>query len=138
MVKKLFSTAFFYAVAALAGGVFFREFTKFNHFDGVTVLAALHVHLFVLGMFFFLLAGLLERPFQLSSHPLFRSFYLCYNTGLAVTAAMLIWRGSSEVLALSLSRQASASISGLAGLGHIFLSIGLVQFFLILRKRAAR
>lgn len=136
--KKLFSTAFFYAVAGLAGGVFFREFTRFHRFEGLTALSALHVHLFTLGMLFFLVAGLLEKQLQLSSHALIRPFYLCYNIGLLLTVAMLAGRGVSEVLGLSLSRQASASISGLAGLGHIFLGAGLVLFFMILRKRAAR
>ena len=138
MTRKLFSTAFFYAAAALCGWVFFREFTRFNRFEGVTVLSTLHVHLFVLGMLFFLLAGLLEKQLQLSSHPLIRPFYLCYNMGLGLTVLMLAWRGVHEVLALPLSRQASASLSGLAGLGHILLSAGLVLFFIALRGQAAR
>ncbi|MCI8442103.1 MAG: DUF2871 domain-containing protein [Provencibacterium sp.] len=136
--KKLFSTAFFYAVAALAGGVFAREFTRFHRFEGNTVLFTLHVHLFMMGMLFFLVAGLLEKQFQLSAHPLMRPFCLCYHIGLLLTVAMLAIRGTGEVMGLSLSRQAAAALSGISGLGHIFLSAGLVLFFLILRKRTAR
>ena len=33
-MKKLLNTAFIYALAAMAGGVFYREFTKFNGFPG--------------------------------------------------------------------------------------------------------
>ena len=35
-MKKLLNTAFIYALAAMAGGVFYREFTKFNGFSGRT------------------------------------------------------------------------------------------------------
>ena len=37
-MKKLLNTAFVYALAAMAGGVFYREFTKFNGFTGRTAL----------------------------------------------------------------------------------------------------
>ena len=33
-MKKLIGTSFGYAVAALAGGVFYREFTKLSGFSG--------------------------------------------------------------------------------------------------------
>ena len=37
-MKKYLNFSLAYAVAAMAGGVFYREFTKFNGFDGVTAL----------------------------------------------------------------------------------------------------
>ena len=46
-MKKMIRIAFFYVILALIGGVFYREFTKFNGFTGVTVLADVHVHLMV-------------------------------------------------------------------------------------------
>ena len=48
-MKKLLNTAFIYALAAMAGGVFYREFTKFNGFSGRTALGLVHTHLFLLG-----------------------------------------------------------------------------------------
>ena len=47
-MKKLLNTAFIYALAAMAGGVFYREFTKFNGFSGRTALGLVHTHLFLL------------------------------------------------------------------------------------------
>ena len=44
-MKKLLNTAFIYALAAMAGGVFYREFTKFNGFSGRTALGLVHTHL---------------------------------------------------------------------------------------------
>ena len=61
-MKKCIDTAFFYAVAALAGGVYFREFTKFNQFTGVTALGKLHTHLVLLGMVIFLRLAALDAP----------------------------------------------------------------------------
>jgi len=39
-----------------SGGVFYREFTKWNGFTGVT-LGKVHAHLFLLGMIVFLLVA---------------------------------------------------------------------------------
>ena len=37
-MKKYLNISLIYAVFAMAGGVFYREFTKFNGFSGTTVL----------------------------------------------------------------------------------------------------
>ena len=44
----------------MVGGVFYREFTKFNGFTARTALGVVHTHYFLLGMVFFLL--LLRAP----------------------------------------------------------------------------
>ena len=136
MVKKLFSTAFFYAVAALAGGVFFREFTKFNHFDGVTVLAALHVHLFVLGMFFFLILMLTEKAFHFSGQHINRVL-ITYQIGLNITGLGFLMRGLTQVWETNLSSGLDASISGIAGIGHIFMGVSMILILLKIRKCAS-
>ena len=127
-MKKLLNTAFIYALAAMAGGVFYREFTKFN--------GLVHTHLFLLGTVFFLLAALFSKELDWARERNFRLFYGLYNTGLCVTAVMLAVRGAAQVLALPLSRGMDAAISGVAGLGHICLGAGLVVFFLSLKKTA--
>ena len=45
----------------MAGGVFYREFTKYNGFTGVTALGKVHTHLFLLGMLVFLAVALYAR-----------------------------------------------------------------------------
>lgn len=52
-MKKYIHLALIYAVCALVAGVFYREFTKWNGFTGVTTLGKVHTHLFMLGMFLF-------------------------------------------------------------------------------------
>ena len=137
-MKKLLNTALAYALAAMAGGVFFREFTKFHGFEGVTVLSTLHVHLFVLGMIFFLLAALWEKGGRLSAQKRFRLFYGLYNAGLIVTAGTLLVRGVLQVLEVPLDKGPDTALSGIAGLGHILLAAGIVAFFLVLRRAALK
>lgn len=57
-MKKYLNLAFVYAIAAMAGGVFYREFTKWNGFAGRTALGKVHPHLFLLGTVIFLLIAL--------------------------------------------------------------------------------
>ena len=74
-MKKLLNTAFIYALAAMAGGVFYREFTKFNGFSGRTALGLVHTHLFLLGTVFFLLAALFSKELDWARGRNFRLFY---------------------------------------------------------------
>ena len=41
-MKKYLNFAFAYAILAMAGGVFYREFTKWNAFTGATALGKVH------------------------------------------------------------------------------------------------
>lgn len=61
------NTALLCAVLAIVGGVFYREFTKFNGFTAKTTLSVVHTHYFLLGMVFFLLLLLLEKNFSFTS-----------------------------------------------------------------------
>ena len=137
-MKKYANAAIAYSVLALAGGVFYREFTKFNQFTGVTALGKLHTHLFLLGMVIFLLLAALDAPLSLTRAPGFGRFYLLYNAGVALTAVMMAIRGTVQVLALPLSRGVDAALSGVAGIGHILTDISLLLLFLLLRRAAAQ
>lgn len=136
-MKKLLNTSFIYAIAAMVCGVFYREMTKFSGFTGRTTLSFVHTHLFLLGMVFFLIAALFARDFDLWGEKRFGLFYRVYNAGLVVTAIMLLVRGVAQVRMLPLTRGADAAISGIAGIGHILLGVGIVLFFLTVRRLAA-
>ncbi len=136
-MKTYVDTAFGYALAAMAGGVFYREFTKFNGFTGRTSLGLVHTHLFLLGMVFFLLAALLAKQVPLQGQKQAKAFYVLYNVGACMTAVMLLVRGVCQVLGAPLSKGLDAAISGAAGIGHILLGTGLVLFFLALKKAVA-
>lgn len=135
-MKKYLNLSLIYAVAAMAGGVFYREFTKFNGFTGATALGKVHTHLFLLGMLIFLLVSLFSVHCDLADSKLFRAFLWIYNTGVPLTSVMLLVRGVTQVLGISLSPGASASISGIAGIGHILTGTGIVLLLLSLKKTA--
>lgn len=135
-MKKLLNISLIYAIAAMAGGVFYREFTKFNGFTGVTALGKVHTHLFLLGMVVFLLAALFAKHSGLEKIKTFRIFLWVYNIGVPLASIMLLVRGVTQVLGLSLSAGASASISGVAGIGHILTGVGIILLLLSLKKTA--
>ena len=43
-MKRYMNCALLYSVLAMAGGVFYREFTKLNAFTGKTTLSVVHTH----------------------------------------------------------------------------------------------
>lgn len=136
-MKRYMNGAITYAALAMAGGVFYREFTKFNHFTGQTTLSVLHTHYFVLGMLFFLLLLLLEKSFAFSSAKSDK-ILLFYNIGLNTTVAMLFARGITQVLNMSLSSGQDAAISGIAGLGHIILGVSIIYILLEIKKAVVK
>ncbi|MEG1428136.1 MAG: DUF2871 family protein, partial [Oscillospiraceae bacterium] len=78
-MKKYLNLSLIYAIAAMVGGVFYREFTKFNGYTGVTALGKVHTHLFLLGMVMFLLVALFAAHSKLEEQKQFRVFLKVYN-----------------------------------------------------------
>ncbi len=132
-MKRYMNTALLYAVFAMAGGVFYREFTKFNGFTGKTTLSVVHTHYFLLGMVFFLLLLLLEKNFSFTDAKTGRVL-AAYHIGLNLTAVMFVVRGLTQVLAPALSRGMDAAISGMAGIGHILLGVSMVLLLVQIRR----
>ena len=132
-MKRYMNTALLYAAFAMAGGVFYREFTKFNGFTGKTTLSVVHTHYFLLGMVFFLLLLLLEKNFSFTDAKTGRVL-AAYHIGLNLTAVMFVVRGLTQVLAPALSRGMDAAISGMAGIGHILLGVSMVLLLVQIRR----
>lgn len=135
-MKRYINTALLYAILAMAGGVFYREFTKFSGFTAKTTLSVVHTHYFLLGMVFFLLLLVLEKNLSFTGTTTGRVLFF-YHLGLNLTAVMLVVRGITQVLDTPLSSGMSAAISGMAGIGHILLGVSLVLLLLQIRKRVA-
>lgn len=136
-MKRYINTALLYAAFAMAGGVFYREFTKFNGFTAKTTLSVVHTHYFLLGMVFFLLLLLLEKNFSFTSAKTGRILAV-YHIGLNLTAVMLVVRGVTQVLVPSLSSGMSAAISGVAGIGHILLGVSLILLLVQVRHNVLK
>lgn len=137
-MKKYLNVSMAYAIAAMAGGVFYREFTKFQGFTGVTALGKVHTHLFLLGMLVFMVIALYAARNELAKIKTFRVFLWVYNIGVPLTSAMLLVRGVTQVLGLNLSSGASASISGIAGIGHILTGAGIILLLVSLKRTAKK
>ena len=132
-MKRYMNLALLYAVLAMVGGVFYREFTKFNGFTAKTTLGVVHTHYFLLGMVFFLLLLLLEKSFSFTGAKTGR-ILVAYQVGLNLTAVMFVVRGVTQVLGSPLTSGMDAAISGMAGIGHILLGISLVLLLLQIRR----
>lgn len=133
-MKRYINSALVYAILAMAGGVFYREFTKFSGYTAKTTLSVVHTHYFLLGMVFFLLLLLLEKSFSFTVAKTGRVLAV-YHVGLNLTAVMLVVRGVTQVLGTALSSGMSAAISGMAGIGHVLLGVSMV-LLLVQIKRA--
>lgn len=132
-MKRYMNTALVYAVLAMAGGVFYREFTKFVDFTGETTLSVVHTHYFMLGMALFLLLLLLEKSFSFTTARTGRVL-IAYHVGLNLTAVMFLVRGVTQALGTALSSGMDAAISGVAGIGHILLGVSLVLLLLQVKR----
>ena len=91
-MKSYLNKSLVYAILAMIGGVFYREFTKFNHFTDKTMLSVVHTHYFLLGMVFFLILLLLEKSFSFTSTKT-KGTLVLYQLGLNLTAIMMLVRG---------------------------------------------
>ncbi len=132
-MKRYMNMALLYAVLAMVGGVFYREFTKFNGFTAKTTLGVVHTHYFLMGMVFFLLLLLLEKSFSFTGAKTGRILVL-YHIGLNLTAVMFVVRGVTQVLGTALSSGMSAAISDMAGIGHILLGVSLILLLLQVKR----
>lgn len=136
MIKRYANLALIYAVVAMVFGVFYREFTKFNDFSRQTRLSVLHTHYFMLGMFFFLILMLMEKVFSFSGESTGK-ILIVYQVGLNITGLGFLLRGLMQVWGEQLSKGMDASISGIAGIGHILTGVCIVLLLLNVRKKAA-
>lgn len=134
MIKKYLNLAITYAIVAMVFGVFYREYTKLSGFVGITRLSSLHGHYFALGLFFFLFLTVFEKLFTFSAQPRVRTFVLLYNVGLNITGLGFLVRGLIQVAGTELSRGLDASISGMAGIGHILLGVAMIFILLAVKK----
>ena len=131
MLKKLYWAAVIYAILGLGAGLFFREYTQAQDFAGYSELSVTHTHLLALGMLVMLIMLGLEKVFQLSKTKSFKLFYWHYNGGLLLTVAMMFVIGMRQIAGLG----ESAMFAGIAGLGHIIITVALVFLFVSIGKR---
>ena len=92
----------------MAGGVFYREFTKWN--------------------------GYTEQATLLEENALFKKFCVLYNIALPFMSLMMLIRGTVQVLGINLGKMGNGMISGLAGLSHIGIMIALLMLLISIKR----
>ena len=133
-MKKYLNYSLSYGVMGLVCGVYFREFTKIMGFTGITTLSKAHPHFLILGTMLFLIVALFSDRLDLEKDKTFALFMRIYNIGLPLTVLMMLIRGTLQVLGTPLSKGLNASISGIAGIGHILLGVGFIILIVSLKK----
>lgn len=129
-LKTLQWTSMIYAILGLVAGVFYREYTKMNDFDGLSQLKGLHTHILVLGFIFFLIVLILGKQFEIHKAKSFKGWFWVYNFGLLLTISTMVARGIGQVQGLELK-----GLSHAAGMGHTILGVGLIWLLILLGKR---
>lgn len=128
-MRRAYFLSVFYLIVALASGVFFREFTKFNNFTEATALGKVHGHAMMLGFMFFIMVVILCKTMKIQFTKGYNNFLIVYNIGLIILIATQIARGVLEVLGKDF-----AGLSHIAGMGHAILAVGLVWFMVLLNR----
>ncbi|NGT88408.1 DUF2871 domain-containing protein [Clostridium perfringens] len=128
-MKKYFNLATFYLILGLAMGVFYREFTKINGFEGKTSLSIIHTHILTFGFIFFILVLLLEKNFKLSQNKNFKKWCIFYNISLIYLVVTFTIRGTFQALGHDF-----VGLNHISGLSHVLLSIALIWFIIICNK----
>ena len=131
MTKKIYWAAAIYTILGLLSGLYYRELTKAKNFTGDTQLAILHTHLLALGTLVFLIVLVLEKVFALSETKSFKPFFWSYHAGMLITVGAMAVHGTLTVL----GKESGAAIAGIAGLGHIVLTVAFVLLFVGLHAR---
>lgn len=141
-MKKYIKYALVFLALGIACGVFYREFSKpYGLANQYTVLGLAHTHFLVLGVAFVLLIGLVTDKLNKHGDKLFRIGFCTYSVGVLGAGIMILVRGILDVLVkspnvvYSLSSGANGALSGVAGIFHAVLGIGIVLVFVAWLKK---
>lgn len=133
-MKHYLKSASIYTLIGLISGVFYREITKIMDYTSRTSLSLIHGHYISLGLFVFLFLLILEKQFAFSEIKSSKQVVIGYHIGLNITGIGFLLRGLTQVLEIDMTRGLNASISGIAGIGHILLAISLLMILRNIKK----
>lgn len=127
MLTTLYRSAAVWTAVGLAGGLFYREFTKANDVAGGTLLALVHTHSLALGTTLLLVFMALYAALGPAVGRAFRWGVVAWNVGLVLTVGGLLVKGCLQVLKSSVAD--SPAIAGVSGLGHMILTAAFLLIF---------
>lgn len=141
-MKKYIKYSLVFLILGIACGVFYREFTKaYDLANEYTTLGLAHTHFLVLGVAFILLFGLVTEKLSKNNDKLLKSGFVTYSVGVLGAGIMIVVRGildilvKSEKVVFQVSNGANGAISGISGIFHAVLGVGIILIFVAwLRK----
>lgn len=93
-------------IYGLTAGAFYREYTKFKGFTGLTSLSKVHPHVLILGMLVFLIIGTYAyNKEDLIKTKSFSRFYKVYNLALVGTSLIMFVRGLNKLMQANWQKQ---------------------------------
>lgn len=131
-MKQLWLAASAYATLGLFFGLLYRTLTH-DGFDGKTQLSITHTHFLALGMLVMLIVLALDAALGVSGSKSFKVFFWTYNVGLLISGGVMVWHGLIQLG----GGEGGAAVAGVAGIGHILLTVGIVALMVSLRKPIA-
>ena len=132
--KSLINIAIIYFILAMAGGVFYREFTKFYAYSMPTVLSVIHTHLLILGTLLFIILAVIAKVTNIQNNRLFKKFVIIYNFSLPFMILTMLIRGILQITNTAINSLIDKMLSGFAGLSHITMMIALLILLISLKK----
>ena len=121
----LLGLSFVNMIMGFVGGVFYREFTKYYAFIDVNHLGKLHVHMLVLGFITMLILYVIVKKYEDADvRKLERPIHI-FEGGLILTVVSMMVIGIYEVVGEGVPTISIPAISGISGIGHILLAVGL-------------
>ncbi len=129
--ENILKNAVVFLILGLVGGVFYREFTRWSGWTDKTALSLVHVHLIALG-FMVLLALYAALQGVGKDVPALKRPMVLYITGLAWTVSAFVVRGLYTITSPEADLFPEAALSGMAGLGHMLLVLGILWLMLCL------
>ncbi len=133
-MKKMYKISLAYLIFALLSGLFAHEAAYWTQFEGTTALSRVHPHALLLGAAVFMLMPVLMKNFRIQEQKSFRFFMVFYNTGLVLSLAFMSARGAVQLFRLPIASFADHMIGGMAGIGHVILTVGIGFLFHALMK----
>ncbi|MGO0576014.1 DUF2871 family protein [Ornithinimicrobium panacihumi] len=136
MLTYLFRSAAAWTAIGLAGGLYYREFTKLNEFDfaSPSQLGLVHTHALTWGTIFMLvLLGLGVLMPALTRDKWMRWGVHLLNAGLVLTVGMMAFKGSVQILDKPWAD--SPALAGVSGLGHMTLTAALILLLLAIGRQ---
>lgn len=135
MLTLLYRSAAVWTALGLASGLYYREFTKAHDVAGGTQLALTHTHALALGTLTMLVLLALAAALDITDR-WFRWGVIVWQAGLTLTFGAMLVKGSLQVL--DSSGADSPALAGIAGLGHITLTVAFILLFVGLGSAVAR